>query len=80
MENLADNRQFVRHILGDANNAVDEVLNTFPALDRVTRSDEDFNVWRNSLVKHLEKLFKENGKMVDYYSKVVKQVRVKQEI
>ena len=39
MNGLADNRAFVREILGDTNNALDEVSNTFPALDRVTMTD-----------------------------------------
>ena len=39
MNGLADNRDFVREILGDTNDALDEVSNTFPALDRVAMTD-----------------------------------------
>ena len=39
MNGLARDRDFVRKILGDTNNAVDEVSNNSPALDRVTMTD-----------------------------------------
>ena len=39
MDGLADNCDSVRKILGDTTNALDEVSNTFPALDRVKMTD-----------------------------------------
>ena len=62
---LKDNKSFNNGLLMRVNKILNKLSYAFPALDRITLTDDEFNMWRNAKPSSFKKLIEEKDRKVN---------------